>query len=77
MHITTLNTPSQPSGLFDCIMCTPCSLLCTSGSIYKISYDLLQDYREFIVRSTDDSDCFRRSYNTASELYPRKALRPS
>jgi len=26
------------------------------GPIYKISYDLLYDYRTFIVRSTYDSD---------------------
>ena len=29
------------------------------GPIYKISYDLSQDYRKFIVRSTYDSDLQR------------------
>ena len=55
----------------------------TWGPIYKISYDLSHDYRKFIVRSTYDSDLqrkliyehyLRRSYDFASELYPRKAL---
>jgi len=32
----------------------------TWGPIYKISYDLSQDYREFIVRSTYDSDLGRQ-----------------
>jgi len=31
----------------------------TGGPIYKISYDLSQDYRKFIVRSTYDSDLQR------------------
>ena len=31
----------------------------SSGPIYKISYDLLQDYRKFIVRSTYNSDLQR------------------
>jgi len=29
------------------------------GTIYKISYDLSQDYRKFIVRSTYDNDLQR------------------
>jgi len=35
------------------------SLVLTRGPIYKISYDLSYDYREFVVRSTDDSDLTR------------------
>jgi len=35
-----------------------CTLL-SRGLIYKISYDLSQDYRKFIVRSTYDSDLQR------------------
>ena len=36
------------------------------GPIYKISYDLSQDYRMFIVRSTYDSDLQRAKSSLAN-----------
>jgi len=63
------------------------------GQIYKISYDLSQDYLTFIIRSTYDNDVLRflleisyrlmyehylrPFYDFASELYLSKASRPS
>ena len=58
-HVTAAALGITPVQRFDWIRTSTERRGGSSGPIYKISYDLSQDYRKFIVRSAYDSDLQR------------------